>query len=516
MSKREMPMANNNPGDASAFSRPSAEEIRNWYEANNKSATNYASAENALRRLRDVTKSGSKRISVFNKELLRGFLQNITANETNLRSLSRYLFYRCHSYYRLILYSATMFCLNARSVIPPYDLSKENNPKKILKSYNTTLHMLDKMNLQYEFLKAYVINFREDVFFGCCYFDDTGMFFLPLDPDYCKISGVYQSGDFSFDMDMTYFRSRQDILELWGEPFTSMYAAYGGAAERRWQPMPDEYCVCLKARPEDWETAVPVFSGLFNSIINLVDLEDIQAIADEQEIYKMIWSELETIDGSKDVDDWKVNPDIAMEYFARMVDEALPEYTSYALVPGKLNVISFDNDKATDTNKIAKSTETLFNSAGGAQILNSSTISGTTAFNAAIKADTEFAMSFLLPQTEAWVNRFLSQHISNPSRVRFFDVSTYTLDAFRDSILKDAQHGLPVKLLLGSLAGLSEMDTLSLNYLEEDLLGLSDKFVPLSTSYTKSADDGGAPTKSDTELTDDGEASRDKSDRAKG
>lgn len=34
----------------------------------------------------------------------------------------------------------------------------------MLSSYQDTLNVLDKLNLQYEFLKAYTICFREDVF----------------------------------------------------------------------------------------------------------------------------------------------------------------------------------------------------------------------------------------------------------------------------------------------------------------------------------------------------------------
>ena len=47
----------------------------------------------------------------------------------------------------------------------------------------------------------------------------------------------------------------------------------------------------------------------------MVDLDDLQAIADQQDIYKMIWLELETITGSDNVDDWKITPDIVIEYF---------------------------------------------------------------------------------------------------------------------------------------------------------------------------------------------------------
>ena len=166
-------MAHNVSSDTKAASAPSnhtSAEIREWYEKNK---NNFAVASDALKQLRDVTKTTNNRtISAFNKESLRGYLQNIANNEQNLRNLSRYLFYRCHAYYRLILYNATMFCLDARAVIPSYDLTKNNDKKKMLKSYNTTLHILENMNLQYEFLKVYVTNFREDVYYGCCYYDD--------------------------------------------------------------------------------------------------------------------------------------------------------------------------------------------------------------------------------------------------------------------------------------------------------------------------------------------------------
>lgn len=498
--------------------QPTANELREWYEKNKKHIENFAAAEQASKSLRDVTRTATKTVTAFNKDSLRSYLQNIGANERNLRNLSRYLFYRCHAYYRLIMYNATMFDLNARSVIPQYDLVKVPDVQKTLKSYQDTLTILDELNLQYEFLKAFAIAFREDVFYGCAYYTEgEGMFILPLDPDYCKISGIYATGDFSASMDMTYFRSRQFELEAYGEPFQSMYRAYESSGVK-YQPIPDEYCVCIKSRPEDWETVLPIFSGLLNSIINLIDLEDIQAIADEQEIYKMIWLEMETMTNAETPDEWKVDPSIMIEYFNRMIDEALPSYISAAIVPGKLNQISFDTNAANDTNKISNATETLFNSSGGAQILNSSTISGTTAFTAAIQADTELAISMILPQVKGWVNRFLTYYVSNPAKVKFFEISAYTKDAFKKAMLEAGQFGLPTRLAYNTLNQFSEMDTLALNFLEINCLGLDQTLIPLKSSHTQNgeSDTNGAPTKDSDELTDDGEASRDKKDQANG
>lgn len=498
----------------------SPSEMRQWYEAN-KNRLNFASAEEGLKKLRDVQKSTSyKTISNFNKESLRNYLQNVSSNEKNLRDLSRYLYYRSQVYYRLISYNANMFCLDARSVIPNYDLVKDNDKGSMLKSYNDTLTALDKMNLQYEFLKAYMVCFREDVFYGVYYFDpesedSTSFFILPLNPDYMKIAGVYPTGDFAEAMDMTYFRNNQDLLEYWGEPFTSLYSAYQSSGEK-YQIIPPEYGICLKARAEDWDLVVPVYAGLLNSIISLIDQEDIAAIADEQSIYKLIWMEMETFDDGTP-NDFKVDPEqITIPYWNRMVNNALPDYISAAIVPGKLNQISFQDNQDTEVNRVQNATKTVLNTSGGSQILNSSSISGTTAFNAAIRADSEFALSMLLPQTQSIVNRILSCYVDNPAKVKFFEVSTYTKAEFKSSVLKDNEYGLAPKLLVNTLNGFSEKDTLALNFLENEVLNL--QFTPVQSTHTtsNSSSDETKPTLSDTEISDEGEASRDKRDTAKG
>lgn len=493
-----------------------AAEMKKWYEENKSRIAKFETANNAWTQLRDVTKTKHKTVSTFSKETLRTYLKNLGSNETNIRNLSRYLYYRSQVYYRLVRYFANMLCLDCRSVIPKKSVSdKKMNDKAMLQSYSDTLDVLEIMNLVMEMTKIYTVCLVEDVFYGIVFYDETGMFIYRVDPDYCKISGQYMTGDFSYSIDMSLFKRNEEVVEYLGEPIRSMYNAYGGVSANRWQQVPDEYAICIKARSEDYELILPVFLGLFNSLISLCDLEDIQAIADEQQIYKLIWMELETITGSKDVDDFKVDPALANRYFQKMVDEAVDDYTAAALVPGKLNTISFDNDEATDTNKVQKSTETVLNTSGGAQILNSATISGTTAFNAALKADAQFAISLFLHQTQAWVNRFISYQVKNPCKVKFHEVSIYTKDDYKKNLLEGGQYGLPTKLAYNVFNGFSEKDTLALARLENDILGLQDMFsYPLISSHTTSSKDIGRP-KQDVR-TDDGEANDDKRDRTNG
>jgi len=95
----------------------------------------FAESQEAFKRLRDFTKNSTRNVGVFDKETLRSYFQNIVGNEARLRNLSWYLFYRSQIYARLCIFFSNMFVLYCRSVIPNHDLTKENNPQKILKSF---------------------------------------------------------------------------------------------------------------------------------------------------------------------------------------------------------------------------------------------------------------------------------------------------------------------------------------------------------------------------------------------
>ena len=473
---------------ANSTSKLTVAEKSRWYDENYAKIRNFELAQSAAKQLRKITKTYSNPTSVFDKEKLRNYLHNIASNQKNLRSLSWFLFYRSQIYARLINFYANMFVLDARSVVPKYNLVKPPKSNEMLQSFNDTLDNLDRMRVHDEMYVPLLTCFIQDVFYGVVIYDDTGIFIFPWPADYAKITGKYMTGDFSYAVDCGYLSRYQELLEFMPEPFQTLWDEYQRTGQK-WQPMPDEYALCLKFRSEDIDTIVSPLVAILNSLINLIDLEDVQAIADAQSIYKMLWIELETLQGAKDINDWKINPEVVTDYFDTMVADALPDYISAAIVPGKLNEISFPDDQTADTSKIAKATEAVLNTAGGAEILNGSTINNTYAFKLACIANTEYAISSLLPQIQSWVNRFLGYQVKNPCNVKFFPISVYTKADFKEQLLTAAQNGMPTKLAYNTLNHFSEKETIALNVLEEEILGLTDKLVPLSTSYTRSKED---------------------------
>lgn len=483
--------------------------MREWYEKNKSRLEHYEDATSAITNLRDIQKSNRyTTISNYSKESVKTYIQNISSNEKNLRSLSRYLYYRSEIYYRLCKYYGNQIDLSIRNVVPTYSIVDKNDTKSMLQQYQDTLDVLDTLNLNYEFRKAASITLREDVFYGCAYYTEgEGLFILPLDPDYMKIAGWFPDGSLAAAMDMSYFRSHSELLEYWQEPFQSMYSAYQSTNEK-YQVLPEEYNVCLKFRSEDWETVVPVLTPIFLSLIDLMDASDYQAVQQAANIYKLVWLEMKTL--GKDVDDWAVNPDIMIQYFNRLLEDALPPYISGAIVPGELHEISFPDDATGDVTKVEKATKEILNTAGGAQILNLNSASNSTAFKYGVLADSMFSISTLIPQIQAIVNRLLSSWISEPCKVKFFDISIYQKDDFKKSILESCQNGLPNKILYNTLNGVSEKDTLAMNFLEEACLNLSERLKPLSSSFTQTGNNkSGGQEKDIGELTDAGMRTRD-------
>ena len=474
---------------SNAPKQPTVAEIKEWYSQNKDRLdlmTNFAdeNKDKMLKLLRDVGKTYNKTVSIFDKEKLRQYLQNIGQNEKNLRALSWYLTYRSHTYFRIIRFFSEMFCLDCRSIIPKYDLIKDNNPDKVLKSYQKTLDAVGAMRLQQELLPVIFTCFVQDIYYGIYLHDETGVFHMQLPADYCKLAGKFMTGDLSFYFDVSWLRSRQELIEYFPDVFQKPWNEYDRTGEK-WQLLDSQYQVCMKYRIEDVDLIIPPFTGLFNSLINLSDLEDIQAAGEAASIYKMLWFELETISGSKTIDDWKIDPDLAIPYYNKF-EQSVPDYIATAIVPGQIHEIDFDNDNATDTTKVAKATEQVLNTAGGAEVLNGATINNTYAFKMASIANTEFAISSLLPQIQSWVMRQLSYESADDCKVRFMPISVYTKSDYREQLLSSGQYGLPTKLAINTLNGFNEKDTLSLNYVEEELLHLSDKLVPLNSSYTSS------------------------------
>jgi len=479
--------------------------------------TNYAAAKDALKQLKDLNNSTISNISAYNRETLRSIVQNPASNEARLQEASRYLYYRSNIFFRLINWYADMWDLRCRKVIPEYDLTKDNDSTKMLKSYNETLDVLDRYCIQENIIEMLIHCYIEDVCYAIFFKGETSSFFYILDPSECKIIGRYDTGDLAYAVDASKWSrgKRREQAELIGSPLIDIVKEYERTGEK-WIIMPDEYSACLKFRIEDLNHVIVPFISLLQALSSLTDSEDVQAILDDQAIYRLIAVPMPTISGAKNPDEFQISPDLLIQYFNKLSD-ALPDYVSAAPIPGELtndNVIDFSTSAADkDVQRLQQNQDTLLATSGGGAVINANKITSTAAFNAWLKAESEFAISTLIGQIQGLVNRHLSYDVNSPCRVEYFEVTTYTKQEVYENLLKQCQHSFSDRLALNTFCEISEKTTLAMEYFENQVLQLPTLMNhPLNSSYTQSGSSGevgqGRPQVDDDELSDSGERSR--------
>lgn len=501
---------------------PSKQQIQEIYDN-----TVFAKNSDKFRQLIDVTKPNSiKRINTINKDALREYYRNVNNNEIKFRNIARYLYYRSNIFFRIINWYAGMWDLRCRHIKPPYNFLKDNDQDKMLKSLDETLEVLDTLNLQGNMMEALIPAYVEDVYYSIVFYEEgIGTFFFRLDPDECRIDGRYQTGDLSFSVDMSKWKSqqRQQIIEWLGSPLKEMYKEYE-RTKIKWIHCPDEYAFMLKFRMDDLSTIIPPFAGLFLMLTANEDVIDQQAVADELSIYKLIYMPLKVMKSNNNTpDNFELTADLAHRYFEKLVEDAVPSHAAAAMVPGdELKVIDFNNNANDDIDRVENSTNNILATAGGGAVINANNITSTAAFNAWLKEETEFALSTLLPQINGFANRMLITKCNNPCTVNHFEVSVYTKDALYDQLLQSCQYSYNNRLALNTLLGISEKETIAMNYLENEVLKLPQIMrYPLQSSFTTSNDgsvdeDGytsevgqGRPKLKDTDnISDSGERSR--------
>ena len=509
-------MARGRPSTGSTPREATIEEMRaqfNKDEARRKE--NYEKALNALKQLRDPAKSSVSALSSYDREMIRSYLQKPETHEEDLRKSAQYLYYRNQIVYRLCHWYASMWCLNCRQVIPDYSFTTENSPDKLLKQYENTLKVLEAYNIQGNWHDVALRCYLEDVCYVIWFRDKNNAFFYILEPDECKIDGRYYTGEFSYSVNMSKWTSntKRQLAEWLGEPLKSMLKQYDDTKEK-WIHMPDKYGAAFKFNSDRPGVVIPPFSAILQQVAALNDIADLQALKDQASVYKLLLIPLNILSSAKNSDEFAISPEILIDYYQEL-RKVLPDYVAASIIPGEVtndNVIDFSTTSSDkDIDRIQESQDTLLATSGGA-ILNAKYLTSTAAFKAWLAAESEFAISSLMPQIEGFTNRMLSIDVKGTAcKVKYFPVTVYTKEDMRESLLSSCQYSFSNRLAYNTFNDISEKATMAMEFFENQVLHLPETMVhPLQSSYTTSnqAEEGGAPEKDPDELTDSGDRSR--------
>ena len=210
---------------------------------------------------------------------------------------------------------------------------------------------------------------------------------------------------------------------------------------------------------------------------------------------------------------WLLDHDKAKDFW-RNLDAVLPEEVGSVLTPMDIDKISFERSNTADTNTIAEAEQDLFTAAGVSSALFNNEKASANALELSIKADQAITFG-IVKSIEDAVNRFIqSQSYGKNFKVTFLDVSPYNRKEAGDAYLKACQYGIPMVSFYCASQGLGQAEMDCMNFLENEILDIKSTFIPLKSSSTQSSsdsDEGGAPKKDASELTESGEQSREQS-----
>lgn len=476
----------------------------------------FDAVEKALQ-LVDLTSNATKTWTVFNKDNLRTYLQNpySSNSQASLKNLAKFLYTLSFPLRRIINYFASLPDFSAYKINLDSSLIEEPDEEKLLQDYEEACKFIRKMNLEINMFKLLIIAWREGIVYFYPYIDEDGTTLLmPLDAQYCKVSSVGYNNLLHVAYDFSYFQGTNSFyLDVWDKEFKSKYNKYQKDSGLRWQELDNGRAI--KIDIADVDLVLPPFAALFEGLIDLVDLQSLMAVKDSLDIYKLLVMKIPMLN-SNSPDDLALSLSLAQKFYNRAL-ETLPEEVGLVLSPGMdVDSVSFDKSATSDTNAIADSYQNLMEQTGISQIFDSSRLTGSTSVTMSMLSDALMATKGIRQQVEALVNELiLRQYPNSVAYVKFIDVVIYDKNERIAIVEKAANAGMPVKFEYMSLLGYDPLEAMTSDWLETKLGLATTRFIhPLVSSHTQSgsSNNGGAPTKDSGDLTDDGEASRDKRD----
>ena len=260
---------------------------------------------------------------------------------------------------------------------------------------------------------------------------------------------------------------------------------------------------------EDVPYVFPPYANLFNDLSDLVDYKALKKTSSEISNYKLIGLKIPLLDG-EEPDNFAVDVNTALTFYNKML-EGLPEGVGAFVTPLDFDDINFESSNTSEFNNVTDAEDNLFTSAGLSSIIfgkgaeNSGTLKYSTVYDEAV-------LFRFYRQAERWLNRKFKRLYNNRFSIRLLDITYYNDTEFKEDLLKQAQYGLPVKLLLSSACDISPLEERGMSILENEVLNLTDEWKPLMSSHTQTddgSDDDGRPAERDENVGEAGQVTRD-------
>lgn len=445
--------------------------------------------------------------SLYSKDDITKYLANPYTYEQYLRRAVTYIYGASSHFRRLIQYFVGLTDL--AYVVSPYRVDPSSaNIKTVNRNYRKVLNALSSMSIKTQFPKILTVCLREDTYYGTMWVTGDSITIQQLPSDYCSISSI-EGNVPNVTFNFSYFDAHSDLLDFYPDEFRRKYNVYKKNRTSRWIELDAPTSFAVKCNNDILDYSIPPFAGILREIYDIEDYKQLKLAKTALENYAMVVMTL----GMDEDGNWSLDYDRAKEFW-RNLESVLPEEIGSVLSPMPINKISFEKSNTGDTNTVADAEHNLFSAAGVSSLLFNNDKASANALLLSIKADQSITYG-IVKSIEDVINRFIQyQGYGKNFKVTFLDVSPFNRKEMGDQYLKACQYGVPMISYYCASQGLGQAEMDCMNFLENTVLNLTERFKPLHSSSTQSdsgkgaTDQGGAPTKDIGDLSESGEQNR--------
>lgn len=416
-------------------------------------------------------------------------------------TLSRNFFEKDCLYRRIIIYYATLLKY-VGIVIPNPTLGNRLSTDHIQKRYFNAVEFVDQMKLPTICTEIFLRVLVDGCYYGIIKkFDKKTITIMTLPATYCISRFKTPDGDSLIEFNVEYFDSitdeeaRKKALLSYPKEIAKAYRKYkNGKLKSKWVFIDSTISLCFSF----FEIPTPLFLGMIPSTMDYDEAVDTEKERDLEEIRKILVQKVPHLNDGQLL----FEPEEAAVMHKGAVNmmkgnKNVSVLTTYTDVDAIVSKTSNDNV----TTNLDKMLKNVYGQAGTSIELFASTSNLTLLYS--IKNDIALMM-ILGHKLENFLTTILNKQFGNANLIfsyKMLPVSIYTENDYTDEMFKLAQSGYSFVIPAVAM-GISQRELNSIKELENDVLELGEKLIPLSSSYTQGGESGqvGRPKKDPSEM----------------
>lgn len=436
--------------------------------------------------------SGRSRNRDYTQEEAKDIVQN--GSIARQSELSRSFFNRNGFYKRTLLHYASILKYTG-ILIPNPNLGQSLQNNALIKRYHQAVDLIERMNLSILYSKIALATLIDGTYYGVIKtITKTEFSTVDLPFNYCRTRFQDLNGTNIIEFNLQYFdtiteaSTRNSTLAAYPQEIETAYRSWtkNKSDTKSWYYIPTEIGICFQIFD-----GRPLFLQMIPSTIQYDESIDIEQARSLNEIRKIIVQEIPHLATTGEL---LFEPDEAevMHRAATKILSANNPYVSVLTTYAKVSIEdSKTNSEASSVANIDKMKNNVYNVAGASPQLFAS--AGNISLEASLNNDLALMM-ILVTKFESYIQRVVNAEYSNSAISFNYTILPITWYNQKDKMaeyLKMATVGYSF-LLPALVQGFSQKDLGNLKDLENNVLKLSDKMLPLQSSYTRS--DSKAPT----------------------